>query len=136
MRVVLDTNVFVSGLLLPASVPGQIVSALRRGDFRLVTSEPMLVEFAAVLAYPKLQKRIGWDEETIARYLMLLRFEADVVDINDESAEVPRDPADTMVLRTLLAGSADFLVSGDQDLLALARQYPIITPVEFVSRIF
>lgn len=112
------------------------MSALRRGDFRLVTSEPMLVEFGAVLAYPKLQKRIGWDAETIVRYLMLLRFEADVVDIHDESAQVPRDPADAMVLRTLLAGGADFLVSGDQDLLALASQYPIITPAEFVSRIY
>ncbi|MBI3096505.1 MAG: putative toxin-antitoxin system toxin component, PIN family [Rhodocyclales bacterium] len=136
MRAVRDTNVFVSGLLLPASVPGQIVSALRRGDFRLATSEPMLVEFGAVVAYPKLQKRIGWDAETIARYLMLLRFEADVADIHDESALVPRDPADAMVLPTLLAGGADFLVSGDQDLLALAMQYPIITPTEFVSRIF
>lgn len=136
MRAVLDTNVFVSGLLLPASIPGQIVAALRRGEFRLVTSEPMLDELGAVLAYPKLQKRIGWDAEAIARYLTLLRFEADVVAIDRETAEVPRDPADAIILRTLLASEADFLVSGDEDLLALARQHRIISPADFVKRIY
>lgn len=136
MRAVLDTNVFVSGLLLPASVPGQIVAALRRGDIRMVTSEPMLAELGAVLAYPKLVKRIQWDGEMIARYLMLLRFEADVVAIHRETADVPRDPADAIILRTLLAGSADFLVTGDEDLLVLATQYPIVSPADFVKRIF
>ena len=136
MRAVLDTNVFVSGLMLPASLPGQIVASLRRGDFQLVTSEPMLDELAAVLAYPKLQKRIQWDAETIARFLMLLRFEANVVDICNETAQVPRDPKDDMVLRTLLASEADFLVTGDLDLLALAGQHPVITPTDFVGRMF
>lgn len=136
MRAVLDTNVFVSGLLLPASVPGQIVAALRRGDIRMVTSEPMLAELGAVLAYPKLVKRIQWDGEMIARYLMLLRFEADVVAIDRETADVPRDPADAIILRTLLAGSANFLVTGDEDLLVLATQYPIVSPADFVKRIF
>ena len=136
MRAVLDTNIFVSGLLAPSSGPGQIVAAFRRGDFRLVTSEAMLAELGAVLAYPKLHKRIRWDGETIARYVSLLRFEADVVAIDHETAEVPRDAADTMVLRTFLAGHADFLVSGDDDLLSLASQYSIISPADFVARIF
>jgi putative PIN family toxin of toxin-antitoxin system len=136
MRAVLDTNVFISGLLVPAGVPGQVVAALRRGDFRMVTSEPMLDELGVVLAYPKLQKRIRWNAEDIARYLTLLRFEADVVSIDQETVEVPSDPADTIILRTLLAGEADFLVSGDEDLLELAGQYPIITPAEFAKRIF
>lgn len=136
MRAVLDTNVFVSGLLTPGSVPGQIISAFRRGDFRLVTSEAMLMELGSVLAYPKLRKRIRWDNETIARYVTLLRFEADVVTIEGETAEVPRDASDTMVLRTFLAGRADFLVSGDEDLLALANHYAVISPADFVARIF
>lgn len=136
MRVVLDTNVFISGLLVPTSVPGQIIAALRRGDFRLVTSEAMLTELGAVLAYPKLHQRIRWDTASIARYVTLLRFEADVVTIDHETPEVPRDATDTTVLRTFLAGGADFLVSGDEDLLSLARQYSIISPADFVARIF
>ena len=136
MRAVLDTNVFVSGLLMPGSVPVQIVSAFRRGDFRLVSSEAMLAELGAVLAYPKIKKRTAWTDEDITRYVSMLRFEADVVSIDSETAEVSRDAADTMVLRTFLAGQADLLVSGDEDLLSLANQYSIISPADFVARIF
>jgi putative PIN family toxin of toxin-antitoxin system len=136
MRVVIDTNVFVSGLLLPTGVPGLIVAAFRRGDIHMVTSEPMLDELGAVLAYPKLQKRIRWDSDTIARYLTLLRFEAEVVSIDGETVNVPRDARDSMVLRTLLAGSADYLISGDADLLSLAPPYAIVSPTDFAKRIF
>lgn len=136
MRAVLDTNVFVFGLLLPRSVPGQIVAAWRGGQFGLVLSEPMLVEIGKVLAYPKIRKRLCWDDETIANYLALLRFEAEVVALKAMKATVPRDANDDMVLATLLASGADFLVTGDQDLLALAGQHPIVMPADFARRIF
>lgn len=136
MRAVLDTNVFVSGLLLPRSVPGQIVTAWRGGHFGVVLSEPMLVEIGSVLAYPKIRKRLGWGDETIATYLALLRFEAEVVSLDAIPVAVPRDADDDMVLATLLASAADFLVTGDQDLLSLAGRYPIMTPADFARRIF
>lgn len=134
MRVVLDTNVCVSGLLLPGSTPGRIVTAWRDGQFGLVLSEPLLAEIGKVLFYPKIRKRLGWDDKTIANYLLLLRFEAEVIGIDAITASVPRDAGDDMVLATLLAGKADALVTGDQDLLALADAYPIITPADFASR--
>ena len=136
MRAVLDTNVFVSGLLLPRSVPGQIVAAWRSGQFGVVLSEPMLVEIGKVLAYPKIRKRLRWDDETIATYLALLRFETEVVSLDAIQATVPRDKDDDMILATLLGSGADFLVTGDQDLLALAGQYPIVLPADFARRIF
>ncbi len=135
MQVVFDTNVFVSGLLLPDSVPGRIVAAWREGQFGLVISEPMLAEIGRVLAYPKIRKRLGWDDKTIANYLLLLRFEAKIVSIAAVAANVPRDANDNMVLATLLADKAEFLVTGDEDLLALAGEYPIITPADFARRI-
>lgn len=135
MRAVLDTNVFVSGLLLPDSIPGRIIAAWREGQFYLVISEPILAEIGKVLAYPKIRKRLGWDAATIANYLLLLRFEAEVVNLDKVTASVPRDANDDMVLATLLVGKADALVTGDQDLLALAADYPIIMPADFASRI-
>lgn len=135
MRVVLDTNVFVSGLMLPGSPPGQIITAWRDAQFGLVLSEPMLAEIGKVLVYPKIRKRLGWDAATIANYLLLLRFEAEVVGLDAVSVSVPRDAGDDMVLATLLAGKAEFLVTGDQDLLALATDYPIVTPADFARRI-
>ncbi|KAF0206461.1 MAG: hypothetical protein FD173_151 [Gallionellaceae bacterium] len=136
MRAVVDTNVFISGLMLPKSMPGQVLAAWRAGHFHLVLSEPMLDEVGAVLSYPKIRKRVGWDEDTIIRYLTLLRFEAEIIDIHGVQAHVPRDAKDNMVLATLLASEADCLVTGDIDLLTLAATYPICTPADFVTRIF
>ena len=136
MRAVIDINVFVSGLMLPKSTPGRIINAWRSGHFSLVLSEPMLAEISTVLSYPKIRKRIDWNDDAISRYVMLLRFEAEIFDIRKTTAHVPRDAKDNMVLATLLASKADCLVTGDADLLALAGTYPILTPADFVGRIF
>ena len=135
MKVVLDTNVLLSGLMKPDGVPGKIVRAWRAAQFDLVLSEAMLDEIGRALAYPKIQRRLKWDQETISRYLLLLRFKAEVVDIRAVTTEVPDDPHDAPVLATLIAGNGSFLVTGDSDLLALRSRYPIITPVEFAKKL-
>ena len=136
MRVVLDSNVFISGLMLPQSIPGKIIAAWRGRQFDLVLSEPMLIEIGRVLSYPKINRRIGWDDATITRYVDLLRFEADIVNIMGIVADVPNDQHDAPILATLIASKADCLVSGDDDLLRLAGRYPVLSPGEFISRIF
>jgi len=135
VKVVLDTNVLVSGHMLPESVPGRIVAAWRGAQFELAMSEPPLDEIGRVLSYPKIQGRLRWGQDEIARFLLLLRFKADVVDIAGEKASVPRDPGDDPVLATLLAAGADCLVSGDSDLLAMRDRFPIQAPAEFVRRL-
>jgi putative PIN family toxin of toxin-antitoxin system len=59
MRIIIDTNVFVSGLMLPASMPGRILRAAIAGDFEIVLCEAMLEEISAALHYPKVRKRIS-----------------------------------------------------------------------------
>ena len=135
MKVVLDTNVLVSGLMLPDSVPGRIVAAWRSAQIELAISEPLLNEIGRVLSYPKIQERLRWGQDEIARFLLLLRFKADVVDITGEKSSVPGDPGDDPVLAALLAAGADCLVSGDGDLLALRDRFPILTPAEFARRL-
>jgi len=134
LRVVLDVNVLLSGLMSPDSIPGKIVQTWRGHAFTLVVSEPLLDELARVLAYPKIRKRLGWDDARIMRYISLLRFETEIVSIAGIDARVPTDPDDDHVLATLLASRADVLISGDKDLLALAERYPILSPQEFVRR--
>lgn len=63
--------------------------------------------FARVLAYPKIRKRLGWNDEHIALYITLLRFEAEVVSIAGVEACVPADPNDNPLLATLIASKAD-----------------------------
>ncbi len=61
-------------------------------------------------------------------------FLADIVDPSGPHEPALRDPADQPNLGTLLASRADYLITGDKDLLALAEQHPIVTPAAFWTR--
>lgn len=131
LRVVLDTNVLVSGLAYPGSVPGRIVATWRQGGLDVALSHHILDEMARVL--PRLP-RITLTAAEIRDLADSFMFMADMV----EPAGTPdgdlRDPADQPVLLTLLASGAHYLVTGDKDLLALAERYPIVTPAAFWAR--
>jgi len=134
MKVVLDTNVLVSGLLNREGIPGRLLQGVWDGSLELVLSEPLLAELRGVLDYPKIRKRLvasGIDTEL---FLDLLPFFTIRVDLSGIEVPLPRDAADQMVLATLVAGGAEWLVSGDDDLLVLADQFPILSPTAFVTR--
>ena len=131
LRVVLDTNVLVSGLAYPGSVPGRIVTAWRQGGLEVALSRYILDELVRVL--PRLS-RIRMTLAEIRDLADSFMFLADIVEPEGEQDASLRDPADQPVLLTLLAAKADYLITGDKDLLVLARQYPIVTPAEFWGR--
>lgn len=135
MRVVIDTNVVFSGLIKPDSVPGRVLRAWRDGEFRLVLSEYLIDEIASTLARTKMRALVAWPPVQIDRFVLELRAFADIVEPAELDFKYPRDPDDIPVLATLIASRADVLVTGDRDLLALADQYPIETPAEFVRRL-
>ena len=134
MRVVIDTNVFVSGLLLPASVPGRILAAAHAGAFEIVLCEAILEEISIAVNSPKIRKRISLSDEELDRYIQTLRYVADVVDPAGVAAEVPGDKDDEVILATLIVARADCLLTGDAALLALADRYPIMKPSVFADR--
>jgi hypothetical protein len=61
-------------------------------------------------------------------------FLADIVEPAIEKDESLRDASDRPVLGTLLTSQANYLITGDQDILALAAHYPILTPAEYIPR--
>jgi putative PIN family toxin of toxin-antitoxin system len=134
VRVILDTNVLVPGLMFPRSVPGSAVAAWREGHFDLVMPLAQLEELGRVLAYPKIRKVLQWDDEAIGRFLEQLYLRSDVVDPAPQDVDV-RDRPDLHVLEALAAGEAELLVTGDEDLLALRDRYAIETPAEFAKRL-
>lgn len=131
LRVVLDTNVLVSGLAYPASVPGRILSAWQQGGLEVVLSRYILDEMARVL--PRL-RRVAMSADEIRDLADSFLFLAEVVEPSGAIDEALRDKADGPVLGTLLAGRADYLITGDKDLLALAGRYSIVTPGVFWER--
>ncbi len=131
MRVVLDTNVLVSGIAYPQSVPGRIVRVWRQGGLDVVLSRYILDEMSRVL--PRLTRiRLSLDE--IRDLTDSFMFLADIVEPDGEQDAGLRDAADQQVLATLRASRADYLITGDKDLLALAEKYSIVTPAVFWER--
>ena len=135
MKVVLDTNVLLSALMSPDGVPGRIVAAWDEAQFELVFSLEQLAEIGRVLAYPKINRVLTWDEKRIEEFIRQLYVRAEVVELGSTVVEVPRDPSDAAILATLVAAKADLLVTGDGDLLELRDRYPIETPSEFMGRL-
>jgi putative PIN family toxin of toxin-antitoxin system len=129
--VVLDTNILVSGLAYPESVPGRILRAWREGGLDVVLSRYILDEMVRVL--PRLS-RVKLSPAEIRDLADSFMFLADVVEPIAERDDSLRDESDQAVLATLLAAQADYLITGDKDLLALAARYPVVSPAVFWER--
>lgn len=133
MRIVLDTNIWISGLLLPNSKAGAIIKSWREGRFNIVVSAFILQEIERVLHYPKIAKRLNWDKEKVKNYIELLSFFAESIELKAIQVEVLKDPDDSPILATLLESQADWLITGDKVLLELKNKYPIITLEDFLK---
>ncbi len=113
MRVVLDTNVLISALFW-GGAPRRVVDLAVSGRFQALTSPELLVEFEAVL-----REDFDLPQDRIERALRDVLSYAEVIAVLEEPAIPVRDAADTKVLACALVGGADYLVTGDQDLLTL-----------------
>ncbi|MEW6765206.1 MAG: putative toxin-antitoxin system toxin component, PIN family [Pseudomonadota bacterium] len=133
LRVVLDTNVLLSGIAYPGSVPGKIMSAWRHGSVEVLLSEFILDELRRVL--PRLAHRHGLSDAEMEDLVDILSIQAELIEPRQEADHDLRDVNDLPVLGTLMTAvetcGAHYLITGDKDLLALAERYPILTPAQF-----
>jgi len=133
LRVVLDTNVLISGIAYPGSVPGKILTAWRHGSVEVLLSTYILDELRRVL--PRLASRHGLSAFEIDDLVDALSIQAEVIEPQAGTEPELRDAADQPVLGTLLAAlgsaGANYLITGDKDLLLLSDRFPIITPAAF-----
>lgn len=131
MRLVVDTNVILSGLLWQGS-PHGLLRQIRDGQASLVESPALLEELEEVLIRPKfagILTRLRLSPETLLAELLQL---AEIVIPNPLPAPVSRDPDDDAVLALAVAAQVDLIVSGDDDLLDLHEYQgiPIVTATE------
>jgi putative PIN family toxin of toxin-antitoxin system len=135
MRVVLDTNIVVSSYIVRLGNPAYIVAAWFAGRFDVPVSEALLEEYRRILNSADLRRRLGWTAADVDRRIEALREQAIVVEIDEVPAVVTTDPDDDIVIATAVAGHADYIVTGDPDLLDLGeyRGIRIVRPATFVS---
>ena len=116
MRAVVDTNILVSAVIRIGQ-PAKLVTRFLHGDFEIVLSQALLRELVIVLARPRISKRYGLDPNELARYVGWFRSRTEVIEIRG-TPQGCRDPEDDRVIETAVRGGADYIVTGDNDLLA------------------
>ena len=113
MRVLFDTNIFISAFVIPGSQGEEAYLHKMRGNFNLFSSIAILTEMAQ-----KLREKFGWQENKIARLLKAITKVAVVLKTKTHIHLLADDP-DNRILECAVAANADFIVTGDKHLLSL-----------------
>jgi putative PIN family toxin of toxin-antitoxin system len=133
VRAVVDVNVLISGVLSAKGHSAEVLRASRDGQFELVVSELVLSELKRTLADPRLRKRIA--PEKAAALTSWVRDHGTLAeDPTDPPPVGSRDPDDDYLLALAIDRRA-YLVTGDQDLLVLSDDLPILTPAQFAAKL-
>ncbi len=136
MRLVLDTNTALSGLLW-GGTPGHLIDAAAAGHIELASSAALLAELQGVLSREKFAKQLAKRgltvDDVFDGYAALVLIVAPAV----IAPTITRDPADDQVLAAALAAQVDLIVSGDAHLLDLKsfQDIEIVTAATAVERI-
>jgi putative PIN family toxin of toxin-antitoxin system len=136
-RLVIDTNVFVSGLISGAGSPARILRAVRGKRAVHLVSDPIVEEYLRVLDYPRIRKFKNITDAFIADIAAYLVYQTERIELQSLIRMSP-DPDDDILLNTAVDGRATLLVSGDKtDLLALrtVEGIPIVSAREALLRL-
>ena len=131
MRIVLDTNVFISGIFFTGP-PHRILLAWRDGKVQLLVSATILDEYHCV----KDELASQFSGVDLEPFLQLLTVQAEVIQPPPLASVIQEDPSDDRFLECAIAGNADCIVSGDKHLLKLVefQSIPIMKPAVFVKK--
>ncbi|MBI4387225.1 MAG: putative toxin-antitoxin system toxin component, PIN family [Elusimicrobia bacterium] len=134
LRVVLDTNVIISGLISPKGPPAGILKALKAGQFVLVTSQAINEEILEVMDRPRLRDKYGLADHMFD-IAFILWEQAEVI-TKPPPVKASKDSDDDKFLAAALGGLAHYLVTGDiKDLLSLGEYQGIriVNPEQFLT---
>jgi putative PIN family toxin of toxin-antitoxin system len=133
MRAVVDTNVLVRALIKPHGTVGPVLLRLRHGEYTLLYAGSLLEELVDVLNRPRIREKYQLTDLDIQTVVSLILLRGEAV-VPEERITACRDPKDKF-LEVAVAGKADVIVSGDQDLLVLHpfAGIPIVPPAAFLQ---
>jgi hypothetical protein len=130
IRVTADTNILVSGIVFPRGKPFQLLELAREGKINLTVSHEILDEIAGVLA-----RKFNLPPEAIEEAHRRIMTIARTINPSVQLDVVKEDPPDNRVLECAVSSGADYVVTGDKDLLRLGRydSIGIINPSDFLD---
>jgi putative PIN family toxin of toxin-antitoxin system len=132
-RVVIDTNVLISGIIQSKGYPYKIVKLWEKDELILITSFVMINEAEKVLNYPRIKKNYKLNDEEIKQTILNLSRYSILINNLPSLNVIKDDPDDNAILSTAVEGKADYIISGDSHLLVLKdyKGIKIITPKKF-----
>jgi putative PIN family toxin of toxin-antitoxin system len=134
IRAVLDTSILVRAVIKPMGTVGPVLDELVQRRYTALFCAVSLEELRDVLGRPRLRRRFPITDRDVQNLLHLIRRRGEEIEVTGALA-VCRDPKDDVFLEMAVAGRADVVVSGDEDLLVLHpfRGIPIVGPKDFLA---
>lgn len=132
MRIVLDTNVLVSGLLNPSGAPGRVLDLILAGEVTLLVDDRVLDEYRGVLRRPK----FGFQPGDVADLMIFIEKESERLLASPLRISLA-DRGDTPFLEVAVSGSAEALVTGNARHFrpAASLELSIEGPAQFLRRL-
>ena len=131
IRIVIDTNVLISGLLF-GGIPGKLIQLWKNKRILPLVSKEILSEYLKVLAYPKF--KLSEEEINYILYQEILPY-FEVIPVKQRPVIIKTDPSDDKFIRCAQSGRAKVIISGDQHLLSLTtyKAIKILSPSQFLE---
>lgn len=133
LTVVIDTNVWISGIFFRRGVPASILRAWRDCRFEIVATSETLAELERKLR--EKATKFGADLDLVEKWIQYVKTFARIVPAAATADGVCRDPDDDKFLDAALSGGAEYIVSGDHDLQVLGeyQNVQVLSPREFAE---
>jgi putative PIN family toxin of toxin-antitoxin system len=134
LKVVIDTNQFISSIIIQKGPSAQLLQVWRNHYFILILSKNIIEEIKKVLYYPYIKEKYNLQEQVIESLINLIEHEAIILSDSIKINVINDDPEDNKFLACSLEAEADYIISGDKHLLKLHhyKDIPIITVREFL----
>ena len=135
MRVVLDTNIYISALISDKGNPAAIINSWLSGQFDILISQPISDELLRVTSYERIQNKYRKVKEARLEFAELIAKQGVWIEPVKKLSVVTRDESDNIYVECAVEGVAQYIVSGDEHLLALSEFQGIIvlSPASFVT---
>ena len=133
LTVVIDTNVWISGIFFRRGIPASILRAWRDSRFEIVATSETLAELEQKLR--EKATRFGADLAFVEEWIAYIKTFARIIPVTRIVSDVCRDPDDDKFLDAALSGGAEYIVSGDHDLQVLGeyQNVQVLSPRAFAE---